>query len=160
VASGVKRISAITGPKVSERMQELQAMLDTTVEKLGIKTHTQLADKLEKTLKEYDEMKSAIESLENKIVHQLLTGKDFASGKDLDKVFKVPADLNFKNVAFQAKALLPEQNILIYTDEGSFVLLTKTGTSAKDMATKLGIKGGGNEATVQGRDEKVLSLFA
>jgi alanyl-tRNA synthetase len=34
VASGVKRITAYTGPKVYERVQELQSILDITVNKL------------------------------------------------------------------------------------------------------------------------------
>jgi hypothetical protein len=37
------------------------------------------------------------------MIKQLLTGSDFSSGKDLDKVFLIPAELGFKNVVFQAK---------------------------------------------------------
>ena len=58
VASWVKRITAVVWPKVALRINEIQGVLDVTVEKLWIKTATQLADKLDKTLKEYDEMKS------------------------------------------------------------------------------------------------------
>jgi hypothetical protein len=57
-----------------------------------------LEDKLDKTLKEYDEMKSAMESIEATTVQTILKGKDFASGKDLDKVFLIPAHINFKNI--------------------------------------------------------------
>ncbi|HBB04464.1 TPA: hypothetical protein DCZ39_06305 [Patescibacteria group bacterium] len=34
VASGVKRITAVTGPKVALKMHEMQDILDTTVAKL------------------------------------------------------------------------------------------------------------------------------
>ena len=57
VASGVKRITAFTGPKVYERVQEVQYILDTAIQKLGIKTATQLEERLDKVMKEYDEMK-------------------------------------------------------------------------------------------------------
>ncbi|MFA7718223.1 MAG: hypothetical protein WC875_05925 [Candidatus Absconditabacterales bacterium] len=159
VASGVKRITAVTGPKVSERIQEVQGILDSVVNKLGIKTATQLEDKLDKVMKESEDMKATLEGLETTMIKQLLTGSDFSSGKDLDKVFLIPAELGFKNVVFQAKGMFKKQNILIYNKEGSFVLMADKGTSAKEFAERLGIKGGGNDHMVQGRDEKILGLF-
>lgn len=159
VASGVKRISAITWPRILEKIQEIQWLLDNTVEKLWIKTATQISDRLDKVLKEYDEMKSTIESLETKMIRQLLEWSDFSSWKDLDKVFLISSELNFKNVVFQAKSLFENQNILIYTSDWWFVLLTKKWFSAKELATRFGIKWWGNDNMVQGRDMKVLELF-
>lgn len=159
VASGVKRITAVVWPKVAMRLHEVQDILDTTVEKLWIKTHTQLADKLDKTLKEYDDMKANLEVLETNMIKQILTWSDFSSWKDLDKIFLVPLALNFKNVAFQAKWIFDNQNVLIYTSEWGFLLLTKKWISAKDLATKLGIKWWGTDTMLQGRDEKILKLF-
>lgn len=160
VASGVKRIVAVTWPKVMIKMHDVQDILDTTVAKLGIKTSTQLLDKLDKTLKEYDDMKSMIESLETKMIRQLLEWTDFSSWKDLDKVFLIPSEWNFKNVVFQAKSLFKDQNVLIYTSEWWFALLTKSWISAKDFATKLWLKWWGNDSMVQGKDLNVLTLFA
>jgi hypothetical protein len=37
------------------------------------------------------------------MIKQILEGSDFASGKDLDKVFLIPAELGFKNVVLQTK---------------------------------------------------------
>lgn len=159
VASGVKRISAITGPKVIEKLQEKQMIVDWVMEKLWVKWENQIADRLDKILKEWEEMKSTIESLETKSIRQLLEWNDFSSWKDLDKVFLVPSELNFKNIIFQAKALFQNQNILIYTSEWWFVVLTKEWNSAKEFATRLGIKWWGNDNMVQGRDMKVLELF-
>jgi ribonuclease D len=51
----------VTGPKVSERMQEVQSILDSVVQKLGIKTATQLEDKLDKVMKEGEDMKTKLE---------------------------------------------------------------------------------------------------
>lgn len=159
VASGVKRISAVTWPKVGMRIHEIQDILDTTVEKLWIKTHTQLSDKLDKTLKEYDDMKIHLEVLETNIIKQILIWSDFSSWKDLDKIFFVPFALNFKNLAFQAKSIFENQNVLIYTSEWWFILLTKPWVSAKEFSTKLGIKWWGTDTMVQGRDEKVLEII-
>jgi len=160
VASGVKRITAVVWPKVGLRIHEIQGILDTTVEKLWIKTYTQLADKLDKTLKEYDDMKTNVEVLETNMIKQILTWSDFSSWKDLDKIFLIPSALNFKNVAFQAKWIFEHQNVLIYTSEGWFILLTKKWVSAKEFAAKLGIKWWGTDTMVQWRDEGVLKLFA
>lgn len=159
VASWVKRITALVWPKVSLRIHELQGVLDTTVAKLWIKTYTQLADKLDKTLKEYDDMKSNLESLESNMIKQILTWSDFSSWKNLDKIFLIPLALNFKNVAFQAKWIFDNQNVLLYTPEGWFILLAKKWFSAKELATNLDIKWWGTDGMVQGRDEKVLELF-
>ncbi len=159
VASGVKRITAVTWPRVSEKIAEVQGILDIAVNKLGIKTATQLQDKLDKTLREYEEMKSSMESLESVSIRAILIGTDFASGKNLDKVFLLPAHLNFKNVLACAKWVFDKENILVYNKEWNFLVITKQGVSAKDTAIKLWLKWWGNEQIVQGRDEKVLELF-
>jgi hypothetical protein len=58
-----------------------------------------------------------------------------------------------------AKWVFDKENILVYNKEWNFLVMTKKGVSAKDITTKLGLKWGGNEQIVQGRDEKVLGLF-
>ncbi|EKD24832.1 MAG: alanyl-tRNA synthetase [uncultured bacterium (gcode 4)] len=159
VASGVKRITAVTGPKVALKMHEMQDILDTTVAKLWIKTATQLADKLDKTLKEYDEMKVNLESLETNMIKNILQSNAFTSDKNFEKIFTISSDLNFKNVTFQAKGLFPDTTILIYTKEWNFLILAKKGASAKKIAETMGVKWWGTEGMVQGRDEKILKLF-
>ena len=160
VASGVKRITAVVWPKVAMRIYEVQAILDGTIAKLWIKTSTQLADKLDKTLKEYDEMKAKIEWMETTMIKQILTWSDFSSWKGLDKVFLVPLELNFKNVVFQAKWIFENQNVLIFNKEWWFVLLTASWTSAKEFGKILGIAGWWTDTMIQGKDEKVLKLFS
>ncbi len=159
VASGVKRITAVTWPKVGLRMHEMQEILDTTVAKLWIKTATQLADKLDKTLKEYDEMKSAVESLETLMIKDFLQSNNFTSNKVFEKIFNISSDLNFKNVGFHAKILFPDSTTLIYTKEWSFLILSKKWSSAKKIAEGLGIRWWWTEVMVQGRDENILKLF-
>jgi hypothetical protein len=62
-----------------------------------------LVDKLEKTLKEYDEMKSTLESLESKMIVDALQTKDTKSDKHFQKIIKISSDLNFKNVLAATK---------------------------------------------------------
>lgn len=159
VASGVKRITAVTWPKLALRLNELQTALDTTVEKLWIKTYTQLADKLDKTLKEYDEMKMKVESLETNMIKNILQSKNFTSDKTFEKIFNISSDLNFKNVTFHAKGLFPDATILLYTKEWNFLILAKQWSSAKKIAEWLGVKWWGTDLMIQGRDEKVLKII-
>ncbi len=160
VASWIKRITAVTWPKVSLRINEVQNILDITVNKLWIKTHTQLADKLDKTLKEYDDMKATLESLETKMISQALQSKEVKSDKQFQKIIHISSDLNFKNVLPVTKWLFTDMDVIIYNDEWNFLILTKKWASAKAVAQKLGLQGGGTDVMVQGRDEKVLELFA
>ncbi len=159
VASWVKRITAITWPKVFEKIQEVQSILDATVAKLWIKTATQLADKLDKTLKEYDDMKASFEKLETTMIKKLLTSSDFSSWNGFDKVFLVSTELNFKNVVFQAKWMFKGQNILIYTQEGNFVVLADTWISAKELAKNLGLVWWWTDTIFQWRDENIAKLL-
>lgn len=159
VASGVKRISAVTWPKVWMRIHEIQDILDTTVEKLWIKTYTQLADKLDKTLKEYEDMKVNLESLETTMIKDILQSKNFTSNTVFKKIFNISSNLNFKNVTFQAKWLFPDATILIFTNEWNFLILAKKGSSAKKIAEDLRITWWGTDGMIQGRDPKVLTLF-
>lgn len=159
VASGVKRMTAVVWPKVALRIHEIQGILDTTVEKLWIKTHTQLADKLDKTLKEYDDMKANLESLETTMIKDILQSKNFSSDKVFEKIFNISPDLNFKNVTFQAKGLFSDSTICVYTKEWNFLILAKKGASAKKIAEEISIKWWGTDGMVQGRDENILKLF-
>ncbi len=159
VASWIKRIVAVTGPKVFSRIYEIQEILDVTIKKLWIKTATQLADKIDKTVKENYEMKWHIGFLETTIIKNILEWFDFSSWKDLDKVFVIPLQISFKNVLFQAKWMFENQNILLYTKEGNFALLANRWVSAKKIAEQLNLTWWWSNVIVQWKDENVLSLF-
>jgi alanyl-tRNA synthetase len=159
VASWIKRISAFVGPKVVAKVHEVQDILNLTIEKLWIKTYTQLVDKLDKTLKEYDEMKTTLEGLESKVILQSLQSSDVWSDKNFQKIIKIWSDLNFKNILSTTKWLFDDINVIILNDEWNFLILTKKWVSAKNLAQELWLKWWGNDSMVQWRDEKVLELF-
>lgn len=158
VASGIKRITAITWPKVSEKIQSTQSILDITVNKLWIKTATQLQDKLDKTMREYEEMQSKIESLESHMIINLLKNSESKSDSNFHKIIKIPSEFEFKNIVFHTKSLFPDQNILVYNQDWSFVILTNW-KSAKELASNLWLKWWWNDNMLQGRDPKILELF-
>jgi alanyl-tRNA synthetase len=96
VASGTKRLTAITGPKVIEKLHNLQAILDQQVDAFAIKSYAQITEKTSKFLKEYDEMKSKLESLENQLLVQLLQTSEKKEHADFQLILEVPTTTNFK----------------------------------------------------------------
>ncbi len=162
VASWIKRIVAVTGPKVVERVHELQSLLDMTINKLGIKTYTQLEDKLEKLLKDYESTTSLLTSLETKLITQALQQPSLHSHPDFDQVIHISSDIAFKHILPIAKQVFTDQTVLIYNDDGNFLLLTRSWVSAKQLIQKLWLSWWGNDMMVQGRDldiqKKLFSL--
>lgn len=57
-----------------------------------------------------------------------------------------------------AKEVLEIKTALFFTNEGNYLILTNGEISAKDLAKKYDLKGGGSDMMVQGRDEKVLQI--
>ncbi len=158
VASGIKRITAITWPRVSEKISELYSTLDMVVSKLWIKTYTQLSDKLDKLINDYDNISQQYQSLESKLINNMLMNIDFRSNNDFEKIIKVSNDYDFKSVVFQSKSLFEGQNVCIYNSDWWFAILTNKTTSAKDLANKFWLKWWWSDFMVQWKDIKVLDL--
>lgn len=159
VASGIKRITALTWPRVLEKIENQTSLLSNLTQLLEVKSFAQLAEKVEKLLKDFSETKSQMESLESKLIHDFLIWGEKKSNADFDIIMKVPNDLNFKSLSAEAKSLFVGKTVLLATTAGNFLLFTQPWTSAKSLAQKLGFKGGGNDMQVQGRDEKVVELL-
>ena len=158
VASGVKRITAYTWPKVYERVQELQGILDITVNKLWIKTATQLEDKLDKTLKEYDEMKKKMWESEIDGILDLFQWAKNTSNKYFPKMIDVGSKIAFKSFVIQWIVFF-EEDTLLYNSEWSFAILSTKKKLSKKIAQELWLKWWWSDSLFQGKDEKVLSLF-
>lgn len=165
VASGIRRISALTWPKVIERINEIKDILDTVAQKLWVKTHTQILDKLEKELKEKSELSQQMESIQSKMLFQNLQTASFKSDDNFDKIINISLDNNlkdmkFKDIVFTAKQIFEEQNSLIYANEWNFaIIINKKWYSAKDISQNLGLKWWGNDSLVQGRDTNTLNII-
>lgn len=139
VASGVKRISAIVGPKVFEQIIEKDAILENLATKLGVGAK-QVTDKVEKMLKEYETMKSSLESMETKYIADMIAHLDVKSSADIEKIVCIPSDVNFKVVVSQAKSLFVDKTVLLATKDGNFALLGTPANSAKTLSAKIGLK--------------------
>ncbi len=158
VASGIKRIVALTGPKVFEYIQEKDQILDNLGEKFGV-GQKQVVDKAEKLLKDHEALQNAYGQLQNKLVADMLRGLPNKTNKpDLSFVLEIPNDVDFKIALGQMRKIFENQNFLIYTKEWNFALFMQTG-SAKTLAQNLGLKWWGNDQLVQGRDPKVATIF-
>ena len=96
VASGIKRLTAITGPKVIEKIHDLEVILDQQVASFDVKSYTQIGEKTAKFLREYDEMKSKLEGLENQLLHQTLLSVSKRNNADFQLMLELPLATNFK----------------------------------------------------------------
>ena len=126
---------------------------------LEVKSFSQLPEKTQKLLKDYWELKSQVESLETRVINSFLESCEKKSNENFDIIIKVPVDMNFRALWSQAKAIFTDKNVLLATENWNFMLFTKNGNSAKELAQKLGLKGWGNDQQIQWRDSNVISLL-
>lgn len=159
VASGIKRIIAVTGPKVSQELLNTQKKLENMAQKLWV-TAKQFPDKLEKTIKELFETKIKYESMQTIIIQSSL--KNLISkakwNNDFQKIIKIDSSLkefNFKNIIQESKNLCKE-NCLISNQDANFAIISDT--NAKTLANKYELKGGWNDTLIQWKDPKVLDI--
>jgi alanyl-tRNA synthetase len=161
VASGIKRLTAITGPKVIEKVHQLEMILDQQVVSFAVKSYAQIAEKTTKFLKEYEEMRAKLESLEYQLLSQLLQTVPKKANADFQLILELPGTTNFKLLPALVKTTFPEKkSILLYTAEGTYLLLTDGSVSAKSLVQTYQWKGGGSDSIAQGKDEKVVLLLA
>ncbi len=159
VASGIKRITALTGPKIIEKIQNEEHILDELLQSLDVKSYTQINEKTTKFLKEYHEMKSKLESLEIQMLTDLLTTIPHKKNADFEIILPLPSNINIKSLPNLLKHKFPATpSLLAFTDEGSYLILTDNTLSAKTLAQKYQLKWGGSESMFQGRDPSVLTL--
>ena len=159
VASGIKRLTALTGPRVIEKINDYSWLLSNLMSLLEVKSYSQLPEKAQKILKDYWELKAQVESLETKAINSFLESGEKKSSENFDIIMKAPVDMNFKVLCNQAKAIFVDKNVLLATENWNFMLFTKNWNSAKTLAQKLGLKWGGNDQQIQGRDPNVVGLL-
>jgi alanyl-tRNA synthetase len=165
VASGIKRITAYTWPKVIEKLQESKILLSQIAEKLWVKAENQISDKLDKEVKEKEELESQFESIKTKLIIENLKSADSKSNDTFDKIINISEnsvlkDLSFKDIIFQSKWIFTGLNIAVYNQDWWFAILTpKEDSSAKTIAQDLWLKWGWSDMIVQWKDSKILELF-
>ncbi len=159
VAAGVKRIVALTGPKVAAHAQNLQSNLESVAMKISVPAK-QLDAKIDKILTESDEMKEKIEQLSMGIIKNLNRKNWVISNYDCDGLFDFDKDISSLGVLFAEatnylKSIGQSRSWLIYTQAGQYAFFHP---QAKKIAQELGLKWWGSDTFFQWRDEKIVSL--
>jgi hypothetical protein len=129
------------------------------VKQLDIKSSTQISEKIQKMLKEFEELSSKLESLDTPLLQQTLKTGDKKSSEDFSCIMQLPITTNFKILPNIVKQVLGElSSALFYTSEGNYLILTDGKLSAKSLVGKYNLKGGGSNTSAQGRDPKVREI--
>jgi len=154
VASGIKRITAYTWPKVIEKLHSYEEILDWASKTLDVKSYAQINEKISKYAKENSELQQRVESLETASIRSTLTSSQSRSNSDFSKIIELPNWTNFKALAWIIKEVFPsEKSILLYTDEWNYVIFTDSSVSAKELAKKYNLRGWWSDIMAQWKDE-------
>jgi len=91
-------------------------------------------------------MASKLESVEAQIIVQELQNFKSPKHEVFAKVINVSSspilkNMDFKNIVFHAKSVFPKEDVIIYTFEGGYAIITsKADSSAKIIAQDFGLK--------------------
>ena len=159
VASWIKRITAYTWPKVIEKLHNYEEILDWASKTLDVKSYAQINEKISKYAKENVELQQRVESLEVSSLRASLQSAQSRSNSDFSKIIQLPNWTNFKVLTWIVKEIFSsEKSILLYTDEGNYVIITDSSVSAKELAKKYNLRGWGSDVMAQWRDEWVKNI--
>ena len=164
VASGIRRITAVTGPKVAQTALDQQSRIEKLSTRLDCQPK-QLEDKLEKIMNDFEHIKQDHESMQTQIIqnHLIEAQKSATSRETIPTVIYIWQDSHlahhdYKTTVQTAKQIRSDQDRLIYTDAWAFALYTWASNTAKSLATTWGLKWWGSDQFVQGKDENVKQL--
>lgn len=159
VASGIRRITAVTWPHVSQHLAKTQWVLDQISIVLDV-PHKQLIQKIEKLTRDYDQMQTDLLSLRSLQVRQSLLSLDYSiiNWYEMFCVDWVWDIVSFKELVNIARDLWQGKNFVIYMSSGNFAVVSVSGT-AKHQTSLWWLKGWGNDQMVQGRDDYILRLL-
>ncbi len=157
VASGIKRLVILTGPKVAKYAQEKEKYIYQIAEKLDC-APAQIVQKAEKLEKELQQSKDELKNLKSSMLKSNLEKLQPQKGQF---AYIINADnfegVDFKTVVQTARNLL-NGSMIIYNKNGNFAIISDGSFSAKEFAKEKWLKWGGPDAIVQWRDEKILEI--
>jgi hypothetical protein len=110
-------------------------------EKLWVKAENQILDKLEKELKEKEEMNSKFESINTKMIIDSLKSWEYKSNDTFDKIINVSEnsilkDLSFKDITFQCKTVFEWLDIVVFNNDWWYAIITAK-KNAQEIAKDL-----------------------
>ncbi len=163
IASGIKRITIHTGPKVGKTAQDLENFLLRVQQLLEVNSIAHIEAKLQKTLQQLQEAQDKIQSLATMILKELAKQAHPSKIEEVHGYIILPQPLqnhlNFKQIVSLLKGefLEKEKTIILLTPQGQFAIIGWSTDAAK-LGKKLGLKGWGNQYLFQGKDPKILEM--
>ena len=160
VASWIKRITAITWPKVIEKIHNYDEILSNETDLLDVKSYSQIIEKLQKNLKENAYLQQRLESLEVSSIRSSLQTAPFTSNSDFSKIIQIENWINFKTLQNIIKSIFPdEKTVLIFTSEWNYLIYTDGSVSAKDLVKKYSLRGGWSDILAQWKDGTITKIL-
>ena len=158
VASWIKRIIILTGPKVAKFAQEKENEL-LQISKTLECSPAQINQKITKIKKESENLKSELESIKQKIIENKLSN---ITPSEWQFKYKIKLEdfewVNFKELVNMAKNKL-SWSMIVYSEQWNFAIVSDGSFSAKEFAKESNLRWGGNDNIVQWRDPKILELI-
>jgi len=155
VAAGIKRITAITGPKVAEELNTKNNELKDIALSLWVQ-EKQISDKIQSIQKEKETIENQKSSLEQSIAKTAIA--NITEKKDNYTVINTTKQVSLQAIPFKSL-------VQIAKDLGGEYLLTEAswsfaiiGWSAKSFAQYHWLKGGGSDTFFQWKDPKILEI--
>lgn len=159
VASGIKRITAYTWPKVIEKLHNYEEILDGASKALDVKSYSQIWEKLQKYVKDNLDLQQRVESLETSSLCKCLESAECKSNSDFSKIILLPSDSNFKALPWVIKTVFPnEKSMLLFTSEWNYIICTDGSISAKDLVKKYNLRWWGSDFSAQWKDVSVWNI--
>ena len=143
VAAGVKRITALTGPKVADYVGQLQSQIDVLAQKVGVPSK-QLDAKIDKLIAESDEMKIKIEQLSAGLIQNITWKEGEFGSMSFDAIWSYENDiaslgLSFSDAVNKIKSIAQDRSWVMISTTGQYAL---AHSQAKNLTKDLGLKGG------------------
>lgn len=162
VASWIRRIIALTGPKVTEEIQRLEWVV-ARLSQLCDCQPKQVEEKLTKLLNEKTQLEQQLAGFQTAAIAEVLYDADKQfSNTIFDPIINISqtslSNSNFKEIVNQAKSLWCDKNRLLYKEDWTFALWSTT-FSAKEFAKEKQLRWGGSPTLVQGKDVNILQII-
>lgn len=155
IAAGIKRITAVTGPKVAEELNTKNNELKDIAQRLWVQ-EKQITDKIQSIQKEKETIENQKSSLEQSIAKTAIV--NITDKKDDYTVINTTKQVSLQSIPFKSL-------VQIAKDLGGKYLLTEAswsfaiiGWSAKSFAQAHWLKGGGSDTFFQWKDPKILEI--
>ncbi len=160
VASWIKRIVALTGPKVASQAMDFYHSLENIAEHFSV-SRKQLDAKIEKVLTEKQECEHQVDQLSVWLLALFPWNKmnigdfSFDTIRNFDENF-LNIGLNFKLIVDQLKMRYYNKSRILYSESGQYAL---HHPQAKSFIQSQGRKWWGSDDFIQWRDEKVRDII-